>query len=362
MRSRSSKHAKEMERVKLREEQPHLSGAYIRSLVKQLSSSRTKQPINPPKVESDIGFGDGDGDGDRIHTNIPNLDEGFSETQPQTQTPPPPQHKKQVRRRLHTTRPYQERHLNMAEARREIVTALKFHREAMKQANERQPPPPEPPLPPQQNPHPLPKSRKNPRIYPSNTPTFSNYINNIPTPFSYPPPPNPYAWASPPIEPLGPINDHLNLGLPNQPLGLNLNLHDFNNMDTALFQYNDNNPSIYPCYSSSPSCSLSPSPALSSTDATSSSVDLPPNDAFHSAMDEEEMAMIRSIGDQHDMEWNDTLNLVTSAWWFKFLKNMEPIPETNEDGFHWFDGVMDIPTWFGESCFTHEDLDEFPFT
>ncbi|KAG4953810.1 hypothetical protein JHK87_039404 [Glycine soja] len=46
-------------------------------------------------------------------------------------------HKKQVKRRLHTCRPYQERLLNMAEARREIATALKYHREAMRQANVR---------------------------------------------------------------------------------------------------------------------------------------------------------------------------------------------------------------------------------
>ncbi|KAF8668739.1 hypothetical protein HU200_051925 [Digitaria exilis] len=60
--------------------------------------------------------------------------------------PPPPQMiptttKKHARRRTHTSRPYQERLLNMAEARREIVTALKIHR-----ANMREPPPP--PLPP----------------------------------------------------------------------------------------------------------------------------------------------------------------------------------------------------------------------
>ncbi|CAD6342477.1 unnamed protein product [Miscanthus lutarioriparius] len=39
-----------------------------------------------------------------------------------------PQPKRQARRRTHTSRPYQERLLNMAEARREIVTALKIHR------------------------------------------------------------------------------------------------------------------------------------------------------------------------------------------------------------------------------------------
>lgn len=26
----------------------------------------------------------------------------------------------------------------------------------------------------------------------------------------------------------------------------------------------------------------------------------------------------------HEMEWNDSMNLVTSAWWFNFFKIMEP--------------------------------------
>ncbi|CAN6168805.1 unnamed protein product [Urochloa humidicola] len=39
---------------------------------------------------------------------------------------------KQARRRTHASRPYQERLLNMAEARREIVTALKIHRASMR--------------------------------------------------------------------------------------------------------------------------------------------------------------------------------------------------------------------------------------
>ncbi|CAN6206079.1 unnamed protein product [Urochloa humidicola] len=39
-----------------------------------------------------------------------------------------PQAKKQARRRTHASRPYQERLVNMGEARREIVSALKIHR------------------------------------------------------------------------------------------------------------------------------------------------------------------------------------------------------------------------------------------
>ena len=41
--------------------------------------------------------------------------------------------KKQARKRTHASRPYQQRLLNMAEARREIVTALKIHRATMRQ-------------------------------------------------------------------------------------------------------------------------------------------------------------------------------------------------------------------------------------
>ncbi|OEL21894.1 hypothetical protein BAE44_0017088 [Dichanthelium oligosanthes] len=56
--------------------------------------------------------------------------------QPQQEQAPvvkKPQMKKQARRRTHASRPYQERLLNMAEARREIVTALKIHRANMRQ-------------------------------------------------------------------------------------------------------------------------------------------------------------------------------------------------------------------------------------
>ncbi|KAJ0491796.1 hypothetical protein HanIR_Chr12g0567721 [Helianthus annuus] len=50
----------------------------------------------------------------------------------QQESPPPLPHKKQVRRRNHTNKPYQERFLDMAEATREIVTTIKFHRASMK--------------------------------------------------------------------------------------------------------------------------------------------------------------------------------------------------------------------------------------
>ncbi|KAF8393668.1 hypothetical protein HHK36_021914 [Tetracentron sinense] len=356
----------DIEKLNKLKEEPHLSGAYIRSLVKQLTSSRSKDPMNPKALDSVSGDG--------FNQSLTNVREGFSETPQSNQTPKPQQPKKQVRRRLHTSRPYQERLLNMAEARREIVTALKFHRASMKQANDQQQ---------QQQSQPLPqvqpsleqeenmKSRRNPRLYPSKTTNFCNFLENISySSFSYPPP-NPFTWASSPIAPL-PITDNLNLTLPNQTLGLNLNFHDFNNLDTTLY-HNNHHPSIYSF--SSPSSSSSP--ALSSTEEVPSVVISPEvapmmdsvmesgvtAGGLHPAMDDEEMAEIRSIGEQHQMEWNDTLNLVTSAWWFKFLKTMEIGPEERgeEDGYHLFDEVMEFPAWLNanESCFLQQHMDEY---
>ncbi|EOY30097.1 hypothetical protein QUC31_020433 [Theobroma cacao] len=379
MKGRSSKQetkeGMEIDKISKLKEEPHLSGAYIRSLVKQLTSSRTKDPMNP----KDPGSVDADGFNGQ---NLAKFGEGFSET-PQTQQPQPPQQqKKQVRRRLHTSRPYQERLLNMAEARREIVTALKFHRAAMKQANEQQqqqglqqqqssetshlssPPPFE-----QESKK---KSRRNPRIYPSNTNNFSTYnLEN----FSYsscsqrypplppPPPPNPYSWPASPI-PFPSATDTLNFTLPNQPLGLNLNFHDFNNIDTTLY-HNSNNPSIYS--SSSPSSSSSPTLSVVTEEVASAAIshevgptamaDLAESyggGGLHQAINDEEMAEIRSLGEQHQMEWNDTMNLVTSAWWFKFLKTMELGPEVKaeDDGYQPFDQVMEFPAWLNanDSC------------
>ncbi|CBI20749.3 unnamed protein product, partial [Vitis vinifera] len=253
----------DIDKIHKLKEEPHLSGAYIRSLVKQLTSSRTKDPMNPKD----------------------------SDTQAH-QTQQPQQHKKQVRRRLHTSRPYQERLLNMAEARREIVTAL-----------------------------------------------------------NAPPPP--------------PLSDNINFALPNQTLGLNLNFHDFNNLDASLYHTTNNPSSIYS--SSSPSSSSSPTLSIATEEVRcfATSQEGPPvvaadssvmtGGGFHPAMDDEEMAEIRWIGEQHQMEWNDNLNLATSAWWFKFLKAMEIGPEaTNveDDGYHPFDEVMDYPAWLSgnESC------------
>ncbi|OAY54196.1 uncharacterized protein LOC110612358 [Manihot esculenta] len=340
---------------KLKEE-PHLSGAYIRCLVKQLTSSRTKDPMNPKDrgCVGDTGF------------SCQNMTKSGEETQQ------PQQHKKQVRRRLHTTKPYQQRLLNMAEARREIVAALKFHRASMKQAKEQQQQQdhrqqPSPPV--QLSAQPCLeqegkiKSRRNPRIYPSNTANFSNYLDTLSctSNFSHAPPPSyPFCWSTSPNLPSTFIDEHLNFPLPNQTLGLNLNFQDFNDLDTTLYQ-SSNNPSLV-YSSSSPSSFSSPSPSLSIITQEIPSVGksqegLPPavsdstetygGGGLHQVMDDEEMAEIRSIGEQHQMEWNDTMNWVTSAWWFKFLKTMEPNQEvkTEDDNYHPFDQVIEFPAW-----------------
>ncbi|CAI9755611.1 unnamed protein product [Fraxinus pennsylvanica] len=85
---------------------------------------------------------------------------------------------------------------------------------------------------------------------------------------------------------------------------------------------------------------------------------------LHPAMDDKEMAEIRSIGEKHQMEWNDTMNLVTSAWWFKFLKAMEISPEdkTEDYGlFSPFDEVIEFPDWLNanESCLNDYCSDDY---
>ncbi|XP_027083291.2 uncharacterized protein [Coffea arabica] len=395
MRGRSSskqgsKGGMEIDKLDNLKEEPHLSGAYIRSLVKQLTSTRTKDPLNSKDQDSPE-----DGDGIPGNTNLSKDLDGFGEKQQQSQpSQQPQQHKKQVRRRLHASRPYQERLLNMAEARREIVTALKFHRAAMKQANEQQQQQQhqqqhqqqlqqeselQPQLQPlQQEQEGKSKSRRNPRIYESQmTNNFTGYVDNLPcSAFACPPNNHPYYWPLPPVAPpLFPEN--FNFVLPNQPLGLNLNLQDFNDLDRSFYQ-STNIPSIY----SSTSSSSTSSPPLSvateevpsvaipqeglpmvTTNAESSMMNFGDTDLHH-AMDDQEMAEIRSIGEQHQMEWNDTLNLVTSAWWFKFLKTMEIDPEekAEEYGNFPFDEVMEFPSWLNanESCL-EQHLNDYCF-
>ncbi|XP_074588916.1 uncharacterized protein LOC141844824 [Curcuma longa] len=201
--------------------------------------------------------------------------------------------KKQVRRRLHTTRPYQERWFNMAEARREIVAALKLHRASMKQAYEHQSMAATSTLRRRRSHELVVDSIRNSMNHPPDR-TLANYFHA--SPFS-------------PVS----ILDQLNFSLPDQPLGLNLNLQNFQNLDTSIYH------SIHNPTPAEPSSSQ----ALLSQQSSHVGEFDPSSVSLHQAIDEEEMAEIQSIGEQHDMEWNDKLNLATSAWWSKFLKNME---------------------------------------
>ncbi|XP_058209075.1 uncharacterized protein LOC131322010 [Rhododendron vialii] len=358
---------------------PHLSGAYIRSLVKQLTSSRNKD-VPAPDVD---GVDDNNGDGFGEEALV--IEDGSccqqSPIQPQAsdqalvQQQQQQQHKKQVRRRLHTTRPYQERLLNMAEARREIVTALKFHRASMKQSTEQhhhqrppvQPQPPQtvlqppPPPPPQSSFQGRTKCRRNRRVYPS---TSASCVESN---FSYHP-----AFTI--------TGNLMNLGLPNQrPLGLNLNIHDFTNFEATLYHHNPSSFSTSPSpIPNNNSEAISKQPQQQQQGNSSEIAD--PNSSAgngggmqqHQGMDEEEiMSEMEWMGEQHQMEWNDTMNLVTSAWWFKFFKTAGEIgpkykgdcdvdnDDKEDDPFD--QAVVEFPDWLNtandQSCF-HHCLDE----
>ncbi|KAK7383424.1 hypothetical protein VNO78_29103 [Psophocarpus tetragonolobus] len=75
---------------------------------------------------------------------------------------------------------------------------------------------------------------------------------------------------------------------------------------------------------------------------------------IYTAMDDEGMAEIRSLGELHHMVWNDTMSLVTSAWWFNCLKNMEHDAHEvkTEDGTchdDIFDELIDFPIWLNDA-------------
>jgi len=86
--------------------------------------------------------------------------------------------------------------------------------------------------------------------------------------------------------------------------------------------------------------------------------------SLHRVLDEEEMAAIYSIGQQHDIEWSDTMNLVTSAWWSKLLESIEDkgnatpgqevggAANTTEE-----DPLVRMPGWFGDNL-GHEANEE----
>ncbi|KAL5127363.1 hypothetical protein HKD37_14G039796 [Glycine soja] len=79
-------------------------------------------------------------------------------------------------------------------------------------------------------------------------------------------------------------------------------------------------------------------------------------------MDGEGMAEIKSLGEQHQMEWNDTMSLGTSAWWFNCLKNMEHEVKNEDGACHIFDELNEFPTGLNnanEWCLEHSSEDYF---
>ncbi|CAM0950143.1 unnamed protein product [Alopecurus aequalis] len=312
-----------------KQEHPHLSGAYIRSLVKQLSSSSTARSKDHHSTM-----------GSKPH-NQPHQEE---EQQAAQTTPPPLQqqpHKKQVRRRLHTSRPYQERLLNMAEARREIVSALKVHRASTRQAKEQQQ------LlqlqQQQQEAQAVQEQGHTTRVAacaPMSYASFSDYLYN--SPFAHFTPTTSSSYYSSPLPyqtPMVDAFDHL-LPLPTQPLGLNLSFQGFDAVAAAgeddaknstgasfdpdpLLHHQPSPASSYSVYSSPSVTMASHDMSTSTTVAAAEDASLVADASLHRVLDEQEMAAIYSIGQQHDVEWSDTVNLVTSAWWSKLLDIIE---------------------------------------
>ncbi|GER36594.1 hydroxyproline-rich glycoprotein [Striga asiatica] len=308
------------------QKEPHVSDACMRDLVKQLSSARTKH--------SSSFDSNGNVDGGRT---------AFSDQKPGNSNQVLQQQHKKARRRLHTSRPYQEKMLNMAEARREIVTALKFHRAAMKQAHDKQ----------QQQ-----KSGQGPEVLPfgptphhlsleeeeNNLKHASNssfYNNHSPTNYNYP---ENFSYSCP-----VPVLENLDFALPSQTLGLNLNLQDFNYLCTA------NPSSIYSL--SSASTSSSPCSAAIEKIPSADVAELG-DSGLHHKMDDKVLAEMRSIGEQYQMEWNDTLSLVNSVWWFEFLKSMEVSTEgkKGKDFVNCvFEEAVEFPAWLNT---TESHVDE----
>ncbi|TVU46639.1 hypothetical protein EJB05_06186 [Eragrostis curvula] len=336
-----------------KQEQPHLSGAYIRSLVKQLSSSSTARS--------------------KEHITMGSKPLSQPEDQPQAQTAPPQQqpHKKQVRRRLHTSRPYQERLLNMAEARREIVTALKIHRASMRQAKEQQQQ--------QQQQHQqqlMQLQLQQQEVHavqeasqaatrasaPMSYASYSDYLYNS----SYSHFSAPSSYSSPPTyhTPVTPMANseqdfgHL-LPLPAQPLGLNLSFQGFSSTDTKNNTCAFDPPLLEPSPTSSYSVYSSPSVTMASNDlsaVTMENTSLAVDASLHRVLDDEEMAAIYSIGEQHDIEWSDTMNLVTSAWWSKLLESIEGKDDGTVVGQEaggaantMEDQLLEMPDWFSDN-------------
>nr|KYP42898.1 hypothetical protein KK1_035678 [Cajanus cajan] len=156
-----------------------------------------------------------------------------------------------------------------------------------------------------------------------------------------------YHRATPPKNP--------NLTLADQTLGLNHNTCHLNNSKPSLFPNNSNNNSSL-CSYSSPTPS---SPPL----VTNHDQDVPPIGSSHSQGEGASSSAVDTIellGEQNQVELNDTLSFITSAWWFDCLKNMEhdahevmtTTEDDDNDACHIFDELEELdefPIWLNEA-------------
>ncbi|GLJ10689.1 hypothetical protein SUGI_0133150 [Cryptomeria japonica] len=401
-------------------EEPHLSGAYIRSLVKQLTSHRnhtsedggvtcraekgtilrsqktnqeaTPLVLNDKEVSSkNISF-ETHLEGGLQGFNSPNVHEEKDTNCKGAKKAPSSscedgKAKKQVRRRLHSNRPYQEHLLDMAEARREIVAALKYHRASMGTANSKQSTiSPSKPA--------NIKYRRNTKAHQANNRCHAcilksdickpneavamtvckhlfcwaclgewlNFCSSAAT--NYCPGCSKPLRSSDvmPLNSLSQCNKEVQ-GLP-LPQGNSISFthESSNNQSSASLGLSipetyknsiakHSNPlDPFPPWSDTmiltsqiqqnPSLNLDPLISMSQnswqTTVSSNYCSYPPIQSsmdfntdhehmktWHVAMDDEKMAQIRSIGDQYEMEWNDTINVVNSTWW----SNFESIPD-----------------------------------
>lgn len=259
----------------------------------------------------------------------------------------------------------------MAEARREIVTALKIHRASMRQAKEqqqRQQQLMQLQLQQQKELHVVQEQSQaaTRSSAPMSYGSYSDYLHN--SPFAHFTAPSSYSSPLTYNTPVAPLVDsehdldHL-IPLPAQPLGLNLSFQGFNNSvvgdDTKNSTCSFDPPLLQPSPTSSYSVYSSPSVTMASHDLssviTTENTSLAADASLHRVLDDEEMAAIYSIGEQHDIEWSDTMNLVTSAWWSELLDSIEgrgngTVQQEVGGAANTTDGALvDMTDWFSDS-------------
>ncbi|GER45133.1 hydroxyproline-rich glycoprotein [Striga asiatica] len=184
---------------------PNLPGAYIRTLVKQLSSSKARNPPPPP--------------------NSGRISMARENPGPSCQSPEDNQSPdtKRARRRVQTRKLNPVGPIDLAKARREVVTALKIHRAREKGQS-----------------GPEPDTSKEAKLESGHNATDFNGVGGINGAVNYSAAnfPSYSGFYSPyqpwPVSQLGPpwfFSGNDDFALPAQALGLNLNLQDFGDLE-----------------------------------------------------------------------------------------------------------------------------------